>query len=249
MTASENALETVTPVDEAGIGRLEPRHRTPPSPVKALRGAEDDAQFHPQVTAGHAPDRSPRRPAPSYAPGDDAVKPLLEEFRKRRFIEWMLAYAAGALLVLEVVDTLGPRWELTESAARGIDVSLALGFLFAVVLAWYHGPRGRQDPTGPELLILTLLLLLASLTLALVVDEPFRAPGEDDGGDASAAIHGRDDRLSANGAITAGPQSSGPPYALVRLPARDRERSAGLDPHAAGVELRRVSEQVASRVS
>jgi hypothetical protein len=104
------------------------------------------------------------------------MHPFLEELRKRRFIEWVLAYVAGAVLLLEVVDAFGATWGLSTSAARGIDVSLGIGFVFAVVLSWYHGARGRQEPTGPELLILTLLLLLASLALALVVDEPFLVP-------------------------------------------------------------------------
>lgn len=125
------------------------------------------------------------------------MRSLLEELRKRRFIEWMLAYVAGAVLVLEIVDSFGPGLGISQSAARGIDVFLAIGFLFAVVLAWYHGPRGRQEPTGTELLLLTLLLLLASLALALVVDEPFLAPEEDARQqDAAAVMYEEDGRRS-----------------------------------------------------
>ena len=117
------------------------------------------------------------------------MRELFEEIRRRRLIEWMVAYVAGAILLLEIVDALASRWPITDSALRGVEVSVGIGFLLALVLAWHHGPRGRQEPSGPELLILTFLLLLASLLLALVVDEPFVAPEEGELGEVGMPMH------------------------------------------------------------
>jgi len=63
---------------------------------------------------------------------------------------------------------------------RGIDLLLLIGFFVALTLAWYHGEKGRQRVTGPELLILALLLFVAGILLSflrpdtgpVVVDEP-----------------------------------------------------------------------------
>jgi hypothetical protein len=46
-------------------------------------------------------------------------------------------------------------------------LALAIGFFFAIVLAWYHGERGAQRVTGTELLILALAIgFLVALILA-----------------------------------------------------------------------------------
>ena len=44
---------------------------------------------------------------------------------------------------------------------------LAVGLPIVVVLAWYHGDRGQQRVTGPELAVLTLLLFLGGGVLWL----------------------------------------------------------------------------------
>ena len=38
--------------------------------------------------------------------------------------------------------------------------AITLGFVVALVLAWYHGERGAQRVTGTELFVLTLLLAI-----------------------------------------------------------------------------------------
>jgi hypothetical protein len=47
-------------------------------------------------------------------------------------------------------------------------VLLAVGFLVALTLAWYHGEKGRQSASGVELLILTGILVIAGLLVTVL---------------------------------------------------------------------------------
>lgn len=92
---------------------------------------------------------------------------LLTQLRNRKMVQWVVAYGAGAWLVLQVVNTVGPRWGMTESMSRVLDVVLIVGFAATLVFAWYHGEQGRQRVSGVELLILGALLFLGGMGLHL----------------------------------------------------------------------------------
>ena len=97
---------------------------------------------------------------------------LRERLKKRKIVQWSVAYLAGAWVVMQLVDVLGGRWGISDSAARLIDLALVLGFLITLVLAWYHGERGRQRVSGVELLIIAGLFGIGGLLLTqLNVDE------------------------------------------------------------------------------
>ena len=70
-----------------------------------------------------------------------------------------LAYLASAWVLLQLVDVLGDRWNWPVGTQRLIDVLLVAGFFVMLVLAWYHGEKGRQRVSGPELLMLAALLV------------------------------------------------------------------------------------------
>lgn len=102
------------------------------------------------------------------ATGESPVRRLLSQLRKRKLVQWTIAYAAGAWLLLQVVDIIGPRWGLTETLSRMLDVILLVGFVVTLVVAWYHGEQGRQRVSGMELLMLSALLLLGGIGLRMV---------------------------------------------------------------------------------
>ncbi|MGB5734897.1 MAG: hypothetical protein WBM40_10705, partial [Thiohalocapsa sp.] len=77
-----------------------------------------------------------------------------------------------AWLLLQVVDIIGPRWGMTDTASRMLDVVLVVGFAATLVLAWYHGEQGRQRVNGVELLMLSALLFLAGIGLRLIEVDP-----------------------------------------------------------------------------
>ena len=78
--------------------------------------------------------------------------------RRRKLVQWALAYVAGAFALLQGVDIVAQQFGWPEGLQRGITLALVLGFLVTLVLAWYHGERGAQNVGGTELLVLALLL-------------------------------------------------------------------------------------------
>jgi TolB-like protein/Flp pilus assembly protein TadD len=85
---------------------------------------------------------------------------FLQRLRKRKLVQWVLAYVAAAFALIQVMDIVGQRFGWPEPVVRGAIIALAVGFFVTIVLAWYHGEKGAQRVTGTELLILALLLTI-----------------------------------------------------------------------------------------
>jgi hypothetical protein len=104
---------------------------------------------------------------------------LLERLKQRKLVQWALAYLGGAWVLLQVLHLLGETFAWPRFVPQAAAVLLAVGFLAALVLAWYHGEKGAQRVSGPELLLLAALLVLAGVGVAWV--------GRDTGPDAATA--------------------------------------------------------------
>ncbi|MEN8375952.1 MAG: hypothetical protein ABFS34_10930 [Gemmatimonadota bacterium] len=104
---------------------------------------------------------------------------LWTRLKERKLVQWAFAYLAGAWVIREVVTGVADSWGWPGVLVRVLDVLLIIGFVSTLVLAWYHGERGRQRATGLELTILAVLLVIAGLGITLV-----RRGGE--GGDRTA---------------------------------------------------------------
>lgn len=94
--------------------------------------------------------------------------PLRERFSRSRVGHWGLAYIGGAWLTLQVVDVLADQFQWPLRLQQSITLILVAGFFVTAVLAWYHGEKGHQRFTAPELLILGTLLLIAAGTLSIL---------------------------------------------------------------------------------
>lgn len=97
---------------------------------------------------------------------------FLQRVRERRLIEWALAYLAGTWLALQVLDVLKNVWPLSLTFQRAVHILLAFGFPAAIVLAWYHGEKGRQRIPRSELLIISGLCAIAALSLPATGSPP-----------------------------------------------------------------------------
>jgi adenylate cyclase len=93
---------------------------------------------------------------------------LPERLRERKLVQWTLAYLASAWLLLQVLDVLAQNFAWPPVLFRAAAVILAVGLVAALVLAWYHGEKGRQRVSGPELLMLASLFLVAGVGLAWI---------------------------------------------------------------------------------
>src|SRR6187455_397106 len=85
--------------------------------------------------------------------------------QRRKLVQWLLAYAAGSWLLLQVLGLLSSTYGWSPAAMRIAVGAVAVGFLVALVLAWFHGERGVQRVGGMELAILTLLLAIGGFVL------------------------------------------------------------------------------------
>lgn len=88
--------------------------------------------------------------------------PFLQRLRQRKIVQWALAYAAAAWLSLEVFDLVAEQFFWPVWIRQGATVFFLFGLLITIVLAWYHGERGRQKIGMIELILLITLLSLGA---------------------------------------------------------------------------------------
>jgi TolB-like protein/Flp pilus assembly protein TadD len=93
--------------------------------------------------------------------------------------QWGLAYLAGAWFVLQAMDVFSETWGISRGFQQGTFIVLSLGFFLTLVLVWYHGEKGRQRVTGPELLIIAVLLVIAGGILSLMGSPSAEGPPAD----------------------------------------------------------------------
>jgi TolB-like protein len=100
-------------------------------------------------------------PLPGESPRDPIVS-LLERLKERKLVQWALAYLTGAWLLLQVCGELRDTFGWRPVFVQALALLLAVGFLGALVLAWYHGEKGQQRVSGPELLMLAGIFAIAA---------------------------------------------------------------------------------------
>jgi TolB-like protein/Flp pilus assembly protein TadD len=91
---------------------------------------------------------------------------LLQRLKERKLVQWALAYLAGAFVLFQLLDALEGALGLTATVQRAVLVIVGIGFFITLILAWYHGEKGRQRVSGPELLMLAALLVVAGVALS-----------------------------------------------------------------------------------
>ena len=82
------------------------------------------------------------------------------KLRRRKVVQWGVAYAAGAWGFLQGVQFLAEAFEWSSRVLKLTTLAFVLGLPVVLVLAWYHGDRGEQRVTRVELAIVTLLFLI-----------------------------------------------------------------------------------------
>lgn len=87
-------------------------------------------------------------------------------------MQWSIGYLAGAWVLLQVLDLLGKSFHWPESVVRIATVLLGGGFVVALIVAWYHGEKGRQKVTALEAVMISAVLAAAVTGAVLVSKTP-----------------------------------------------------------------------------
>lgn len=87
---------------------------------------------------------------------------LLERLRHRKVVQWTVGYLAGAFIVLQLMDVLSEVWAWPLVFQQGVSLGTAVGLLPALVIAWYHGEKGRQHVCRAEAILLLSLVVFGA---------------------------------------------------------------------------------------
>ena len=90
-----------------------------------------------------------------------AITPIV----RRKLVQWLLGYLAGAWVLLQVLGLLASTYGWPPSAMRIAVAVAVLGFFLALVLAWYHGQQGVQRATRAEAMLLVLILAIGGAAI------------------------------------------------------------------------------------
>jgi len=85
---------------------------------------------------------------------------LWNRLRRRKLVQWGIAYAAGAWGFLQGLAYVSSLLNWPAQLQRLTGLALLIGLPVVLVLAWFHGDRGHRRVTRAEFAILTLLFLV-----------------------------------------------------------------------------------------
>jgi len=112
------------------------------------------------------PVQTPTEPQqPPVAPAPTASLSVWERIKKHKVAQWTLAYVAAAYTLLHGLEMVSNALEWPHLVVRVVTLLLLIGVPLVATLAWYHGHHAQQRVSGPELTIITVLLVIAGTAL------------------------------------------------------------------------------------
>ena len=126
--------------------------------------------------------------------------------RRRRIVQWGLAYLAAAWAILGGAELLSGIFNWSSAWLQVLTIILAAGFAAALILAWYHGDKGQQRVSGPEVFVLLFVAAVAGVVLTVGDYSLEVAPHEQDATNLFAGKNSR--RITASGFFETGPSWS-----------------------------------------
>ena len=94
-------------------------------------------------------------------PTERGVQGAWDRLRRRKVVQWGLAYAAGAWALAQGLAHLVGTFHWPEQVQQFGTLLLLTGLPIALVVAWFHGDRGEQRVGRAELVILAVLFSMA----------------------------------------------------------------------------------------
>ncbi len=108
-------------------------------------------------------------PVNPKSPSVDRLSFLWRRINDHKMVQWSVAYVALAYGVQHAVTLITEAFEWPHVVERVSMLLLALGLPLVMTLAWYHGARASRRISGPELTIISILLVMSSLLFYVFV--------------------------------------------------------------------------------
>jgi TolB-like protein len=140
-------------------------------------------------------------PRPTAAPSATGAA-FWNRVKAHKVVQWTIAYGVAAYTLLHIVEMVANALDWPHLVVRVVTLSLILGVPVAATLAWYHGHQALRRVSGPELAILTVLLIIAGGVLWFLGrprEHPSATPplGEQTTGASSEAVSAPPDKSIA----------------------------------------------------
>ena len=85
------------------------------------------------------------------------VDGIWEKLRRRKVVQWALAYAAGAWGFLQGFEYVSEAFGWPGQLRQVAILTALVGLPIVLLIAWYHGERGKQRVTVTEVVMVALL--------------------------------------------------------------------------------------------
>jgi len=125
---------------------------------------------------------------PLASPNVGVGEAFLQQIKDRALLQWGLVYLAGAWVVTQVAAFAADRLSWSPLIPQGIGLLSFVGLFVTLVVAWYHGAKGRQPVKRTEVLLITGLLVIAGGALSLLPSDPASISAEGPGFDPSNSL-------------------------------------------------------------
>src|SRR5579863_9218618 len=89
----------------------------------------------------------------------DRFTALWRRMKDHRIAQWTVGYVAVAYGIQHAVTLTSEAFDWPHVVTRISMLLLVLGIPLAMTFAWYHGERASRRISGPELTIISLLLV------------------------------------------------------------------------------------------
>ncbi len=164
------------PTAEAFRGALEVEMGTDPGPPRAGAGRPAGRPGGDGAGAGIA--RHDGADAGADAGGEGELAAAFVRLRESRLVQWLAAYLAGGWLLLEATSMMVDTFAWPEALLRAALLLFALGALGVVVVAWFHGERGKQPVTLVEAVLLSVLSGVGLFAAGMIMADAWGQGGE-----------------------------------------------------------------------
>ncbi|NNF37025.1 MAG: hypothetical protein HKN71_00035 [Gemmatimonadetes bacterium] len=112
-------------------------------------------------------------PEESRAPFLSRLRPAWRHIRERKLVAWTGSYIGVSWTTKEIVEWGATFVTLPQMVIEAVPVVLFTGLGLTVVVAYFHGERGRQRVSRGEATLLALILVVGLIFLGGIPGNPF----------------------------------------------------------------------------